>query len=231
VVSFGRLVKDDQIPEPGCDEDSVPKKSRSELKSEATRQALLDAAREVFARKGLDLATIEDITELADVGKGTFYYYFQDKNEIVLELLDSVMRDLSERIDERCRDVETLEPLLDNLIAAHLEFFSTRPADLVLYFQGRADLTLKEGYEGLDEPILKHLNHVATLIDEVIQYHLSESTLTRIACAVAGFVSGYFSFAAIAYEERELEKTLKPVRKALVVGLSRFIKEAIPRDA
>jgi len=209
----------------------VPKKSRSELKSEATRQALLDAAREVFARKGLDLATIEDITELADVGKGTFYYYFQDKNEIVLELLDSVMRDLSERIDERCRDVETLEPLLDNLIAAHLEFFSTRPADLVLYFQGRADLTLKEGYEGLDEPILKHLNHVATLIDEVIQYHLSESTLTRIACAVAGFVSGYFSFAAIAYEERELEKTLKPVRKALVVGLSRFIKEAIPRDA
>ena len=120
---------------------------------------------------------------------------------------------------------------IDALIKAHLEFFATRMDDFILYFQGRADLTIKESYEGIDEPILAYLDHIADLLDDVIMYHLQRNTLIRIAWAVAGFVSGYFSFAVISYEEEKLDETLEPVRKALVVGLSRFIKEAIPKIA
>jgi AcrR family transcriptional regulator len=47
--------------------------TRRERRASATRQRLLDAARAVFAEKGLDLTSIGDITERADVGKGTFY--------------------------------------------------------------------------------------------------------------------------------------------------------------
>ena len=207
------------------------KKSRGELKTEATRQALLDAAREMFAEKGLDLTTIDDITHRADVGKGTFYYHFKSKGRLIQELIRDMLTNLTAAIDEKCRGIDSLEDMLDSLIQAHLTFFGARWEDFVLHFQGRADLTLKEGYDGLDTPFNNYLEHIAELLDSVISYRLSRTVLSRISFAVAGFVSGYYSFAVVATEDKDLEDTLRPVRGALVAGLSRFIKEAIPDSA
>lgn len=206
------------------------RKTRGTLRTEATRQALLDAAKGLFAEKGMDLTTIDDITERADVGKGTFYYHFKNKSGLVNEVMGRMLLDLRAAVDAKCRGAEGLEDLLNLLISAHLEFFNTQWEQFVLFFQGRADLTLKEGYEGIDTPFVQYLEHIAGLLDDYTGCHLGKHTLSRISCAVAGFVSGYYSFAVIAYDENELEETLRPVRKALVAGLIRFIKEAIPND-
>jgi AcrR family transcriptional regulator len=206
----------------------MTKKSRAAQRSEITRQSLLDAAKEMFAEKGIDLTTVDDITERADLGKGTFYYHFNNKDEVVAELIRNIMSELCDAIEKRCRGIDNLEELLDAIILAHLRFFADRPGDFVLYFQGRADLTIQEGYDGIEKPIFKYLDYIKDLLDEVIQYKLSNGALSRIAYAVAGFLSGYFSFVVIAYEEDELMNTLKPMQKALVAGLCRFIKEAAP---
>ncbi len=54
-----------------------------------TRAQLLDAAKELFARQGIDGTRIQEITELADVGFGSFYNHFADKDAIV----EAVLRD------------------------------------------------------------------------------------------------------------------------------------------
>ena len=72
-----------------------PKKTRGELRTEATRQALLSAASELFAEKGMDLTTIDDITVRADVAKGTFYYHFKNKNRLIKELMRNMLKDKS----------------------------------------------------------------------------------------------------------------------------------------
>jgi AcrR family transcriptional regulator len=209
----------------------VKKKNRSELRTDATRQALLSAARELFSEKGMDLTTIDDITQRADVAKGTFYYHFKNKSRIVKELMRNMLSELQEAVGDRCQDASELEQLLDNLIRAHIDFFSNRWEDFVLFFQGRADLTLKEGYEGIDTPFMDYLDYIANLFDSIVSYHLGRNSLIRISCAVAGFVSGYYSFAVIATDDDDhLNETLQPVRNALVAGLSKFIREAIPGD-
>ena len=48
-----------------------------------TRARLVDAARRVVSRKGVDATTSLDITEAADVGFGTFYNYFESKDAIL----------------------------------------------------------------------------------------------------------------------------------------------------
>jgi len=204
--------------------------SRQERKTNSTRQTLLTAAGAVFSEKGLDLTTIDDITERADVGKGTFYYHFKNKDRLIKELIRNMLGELRAALDEKCEGVTTLDELLDSLIKTHIDFFSRRWEDFVLFFQGRADLTLEKGYEGIETPFSDYLDHVARLIDSVIKYRLNKAMLTRISCAVAGFVSGYYSFAIIASAENEMDETLRPVRSALVAGLSRFIKEAIPNE-
>lgn len=51
------------------------------------RASLIDAARRVFGEKGYHAATVDDITRAANVGKGTFYLYFQEKREIYYEVI------------------------------------------------------------------------------------------------------------------------------------------------
>ena len=100
----------------------------------------------------------------------------------------------------------------------------------MLYFQGRADLTLQEGYQGIETPFIDYLQRIENLIGSVIRYHLPKPVLTRIACAVAGLVSGYYSFAVIASDGNEIDETFRSLRGAMVASLARFIKEAAPQS-
>ena len=49
----------------------------------------------MFARQGLDAATIEDITETADVGRGSFYNFFDTKEDLVAAVVDDVIEKLA----------------------------------------------------------------------------------------------------------------------------------------
>lgn len=62
-----------------------------------TRARLLAAAYEVMAETGVDIAKVKDITDRADVGFGTFYNYFETKDELASQVLDCVIRDLGRR--------------------------------------------------------------------------------------------------------------------------------------
>src|SRR3981189_2964925 len=61
-----------------------PVTSRRERRSAETRERLFRAALDLFARKGFAETTVEDITEAADVGKGTFFNYFPSKDHILI---------------------------------------------------------------------------------------------------------------------------------------------------
>lgn len=62
------------------------KRNREAKPQEERRSDLLNAASTVFCRDGVADAKIEDITELANVSKGTFYLYFRSKDEAAAEL-------------------------------------------------------------------------------------------------------------------------------------------------
>lgn len=63
----------------------------------ATRARLLEAAYDVMSRVGVDAAKIKDITDAADVGFGTFYNYFESKDDLAKQVLDCVIDDLGRR--------------------------------------------------------------------------------------------------------------------------------------
>lgn len=205
-------------------------KTRQQRRVGRTRQKLLEAASSLFAEKGLDLTTIDDITERADVGKGTFYYHFKNKEGLLKVLINEVLGELIETINQRAEGITDLSELLDTLIGVHIEFFSTRWEDFVLYYQGRADLKLAEGYSVLEAPFLDYLETIKILLDSVIKHRLPKPVCHRIACATAGFVSGYYSFAVITAEDEAVDATFRSLRGALVASLTKFISEAMPQD-
>lgn len=56
---------------------------RRERRRTATREQIFRAALRLFAERGVAASTVEDITEAADVGKGTFFNYFPSKDHVL----------------------------------------------------------------------------------------------------------------------------------------------------
>ena len=57
--------------------------SRRERRAAETRVRLFRCALQLFAERGFPNVTVEDITEAADVGKGTFFNYFESKDDVL----------------------------------------------------------------------------------------------------------------------------------------------------
>ena len=71
------------------------KLGRREEKREATRQDILTAARALFLEKGYDATSVDDLVLAANVAKGTFYYHFNSKDELLHALQELVIDEFS----------------------------------------------------------------------------------------------------------------------------------------
>ena len=79
---------------------------RRTRRREATHRKLIDAARELFASRGFDATRINEITELADVGIGSFYNHFTDKEELVDAVMSEVTEEQGALVEERTSDFD-----------------------------------------------------------------------------------------------------------------------------
>jgi AcrR family transcriptional regulator len=73
---------------------------RRQRRSAETRDRLFRAALKLFADKGFAETTVEDITNAADVGKGTFFNYFPSKEHILIAFSDMQLSKLQDTVDQ-----------------------------------------------------------------------------------------------------------------------------------
>jgi AcrR family transcriptional regulator len=79
------------------------------------RERLFLAALDLFAQKGFAETTVEDITEAADVGKGTFFNYFPSKDHILLAFGEMQLRKLEAAIAMARQSGEPMPEFLRSL--------------------------------------------------------------------------------------------------------------------
>lgn len=75
----------------------IPQQERSRR----TRESILEAAVACFEARGYEETTTALIAQQADIGVGTLYSYFRDKREILLELLDTTVREVADWVIEQ----------------------------------------------------------------------------------------------------------------------------------
>jgi AcrR family transcriptional regulator len=199
-------------------------KNRMQKKAKKTRKKLKKAALDVFSEKSVDAATVEEITEKADLGKGTLYQHFEDKEEIVITLVEEAVEHLIERIRSYDSTPKALEDMLEHLLNVHYEFSVDSSEEFLLLFQGKLLLKLQsDTLDELEEPYLHYLKEIEEQISTYLSPQIAPLKIRRLACAVAGFVFGFFSFAMIGMTENEIDKSVKPLRKVFVRSLCTFL--------
>jgi AcrR family transcriptional regulator len=88
---------------------------RRQRRSAETRERLFRAALNLFVQKGFAETTVEDITDAADVGKGTFFNYFPSKDHILIAFSDMQLAKLQDAVHAMRQSKEPMRDFLSAL--------------------------------------------------------------------------------------------------------------------
>lgn len=85
-----------------------------------TREKLVDVARQLFAKQGLENTTMNDIAVTSGKGRRTLYTYFKNKEDIYWAVIEGELERLSERMNEVARQNMEPEDKLVEIVYTHL---------------------------------------------------------------------------------------------------------------
>ena len=100
---------------------------RAIRKRERTRGELVAAAEKLVAIRGLDAVSIDEITEAADVAKGTFYNHFADKDDLAAAIANHIRIELEEKIAAVNEDVDDAAVRMANGLSTFFAFSIAQP--------------------------------------------------------------------------------------------------------
>ena len=135
--------------------DSPRSLTRWERRKIETKEKLFRAALGLFKEKGFDGTSVEEITERADVAKGTFFNYFPRKEALLAFLgekrMEAILRSIDDRLDGNLGVKDSLRSIFDTLASenekdkALVQFVlieSVRRGGIEEVDRGRGDLYL-----------------------------------------------------------------------------------------
>lgn len=85
-----------------------------------TRQKLVDIARQLFAKKGIEGTTMNDIAVASGKGRRTLYTYFKSKEDVYYAVIGSELERLSDKLDEVAAKKTSPQDKIIELIYTHL---------------------------------------------------------------------------------------------------------------
>lgn len=102
-----------------------------------TRAKLVDVARQLFAKKGVDDTTMNDIAVASKKGRRTLYTYFKSKEDIYMAVVESELEMLSDAMEQVAKKDITPDEKILKMIETHLDSIK-----MVVYRNG----TLRAGF-------------------------------------------------------------------------------------
>src|SRR5712692_7753315 len=125
---------------------------RRQRRSSEIRERLFRAALDVFAQRGFAESTVEDITEAADVGKGTFFNYFPSKDHILLAFGEMQLGKLEAAIETARKTGEPMPEFLRSLGVRMTQEPTRNPAIIRALLQAYLSTTpVREAMMGLQK--------------------------------------------------------------------------------
>jgi len=93
----------------------LPAMGRRQRRAAETRVRLFRCALQLFSERGFPNVTVEDITEAADVGKGTFFNYFASKDHVLGVMAEIQLGKVAEAVALAADGKQTIQSVLHHL--------------------------------------------------------------------------------------------------------------------
>ncbi|MGG2942788.1 TetR/AcrR family transcriptional regulator [Bacillus safensis] len=123
------------------------------------RQMILDGATKAFTQFGYKATTMDLVAKLANVGKGTIYTFFKNKEELFDEIFTSLLMEMRKIADEAMDEEKSFSENLHLALFAILEFRKNHQLTIKI-FQESAELgtsAVKEMIEKMEQMIIRYI--------------------------------------------------------------------------
>lgn len=147
---------------------ALAKTNKNAVKADK-RKALIDAAIEVFAEKGYSNTVVAEVAAVANVAAGTVYLYFENKEDLLYQAMQEMMRETLFKLKKKIAKEERAVDKLFQLIVKHVEFFTKDPnLARFLVLELRQSKEFYNRYPNFN-PYADYLEYVQSLIKQSIE--------------------------------------------------------------
>ena len=202
---------------------SEPEREAAVPQRPTTMERILDAALEVFSEYGFHHATVDEIAERADVGKGTLYRYFANKETLFNELVRLRLEELERTAVAIWDDRDDVLTVISKYLRIYFEFFDRNQHLYRVIVQERPDVS-DQVQDVYLKKIMRKTPHLKRKIYEATQRGaLKDVDFQTVFYGVMGFVHGVIQKWLVRECSYSLVEELPGVVEVLFYG---FVRQA-----
>ena len=193
-----------------------PRAAGDAPRSGPRRQAILDAGALLMQQRGFAGTTVEDVTGQLDLTKAAFYYYVQNKEELLFQISTQTLDLADARISEIERSAGPAERKLAAMVDSFVRLVAERPSFFTVYFQEKGHLAPDHL-----KTVTRIERKIADALERVLRDGMAGGTFGKADVAVAAFAILGMCFWVYKWFRPEGRSTVDDVSRtfqALVLG-------------
>ncbi len=183
-----------------------------------TKRKIFETSMKLFAEKGYDATSIEEITATVGVAKGTLYYHFSSKEEIFNFLVEEGIKLLQNSIDIKTAKFPNYIDKLKAIVLIQIK--------IVAKYEDIITILLSQfwGNEARNQMCQKHILSYVSKIEEIVKVGMEKGEIKQgnakaIASEIYGLICSSLVYKARTEEELDVMSLYKEFENTVINGL------------
>ncbi|MEK4129791.1 TetR/AcrR family transcriptional regulator [Solibacillus sp. FSL W8-0474] len=130
------------------------------------KQLIMDSALQLFAEKGIEATSVQQITDHCGISKGAFYLSFKSKDELIYAIIEHFMNNIIREVDRAVKEGSTPSEKL------HIYFVHT--FKVMSQYTGFAEILMKEKVSAINEALIERIQYYVDLAKKSLEKLLFE---------------------------------------------------------
>ncbi len=188
-----------------------------------TKRKIFETSMKLFAEKGYEATSIEEITATVGVAKGTLYYHFTSKEEIFNFLIEEGMKLLKNSIQIKTDRVSNYVDKLKAIILIQIK--------VIAKYENLITIVLSQiwGTEQRNSRCRKYVLEYIDMIEEIVQAGIKKGEIREgdpniIASNLFGMTCSCLIYKLKENKKIDIQKVYKEFETSIVEGLKKVIK-------
>jgi AcrR family transcriptional regulator len=186
-----------------------------------TKEQISEAAAKLFAANGFERTSVDEIAAKTKVAKGSFYYHFKSKEELLFALIEAGIDNVTSQISESIAKEKTSSGKIDKLIEIQINYFNTHRDLCRIIFSElwRIESYWKRSAMSIQK---KYIRVIKTVIADGIKDKTFRSDLDPAATTTVlfGLISASVLDWAIFHPEINKKTMVKTIRSMILSGIA-----------
>ena len=170
---------------------------RRQREKEQRREQILDTARSLLLKKGIDATSMNQIARDAELSVGTLYLYFKNKESLFAALQEEGLDLLYTKIKEESTKGLTPREKLERVALAYLDFSEEHRKyfDIINYFLTSPEIVFPPS---LKSRVDEHVNRILSVVEDILKEGVSKDAddreIRRLAVVFCSSLYGMLQF-------------------------------------